>query len=113
MRKVPHIDKVSATFGDISHMPKMAEIPEEVNMYSGRAPELKVVQTWFFSGLGEDVERLKPRKGIDKNDALRAIAAIMRSWEPKHEHKTAACAYLMREWFELQPENEEVNDLQA
>ena len=30
-----------------------------------------------------------------------AIAAILASFEPKHEHKEAGAAYLLSQWFEL------------
>ena len=55
---------------------------------------------WFYCGL-KSVDGLKPREGIDKAKALAHIQSIMRSCEPKHEHKTAGCAYLFEKWFDL------------
>lgn len=40
-----------------------------------------------------------PKPGIDKDKAFNHISSIMRSFQPKHEHKTAACAYLFELWF--------------
>jgi len=40
-----------------------------------------------------------PNDGIDQNKALRHIKAILGSFEPKHEHKEAAAAYLLSLWF--------------
>lgn len=58
----------------------------------------KLFHDWFYHGLTE--LNLIPKLGIDKEKALRHIRAIMVSWAPKHEDKTAACAYLFEQWFE-------------
>jgi len=42
---------------------------------------------------------LEPKEGIDPYKSGRHIMAIMRSYAPKHEHKIAACAYLMSRFF--------------
>lgn len=55
----------------------------------------------FFFGVGN--LKLTPMPGIDKEKAWRHIWAVMGSFEPKHEHKEAACAYLMSLWFEDGP----------
>lgn len=79
-------------------MPKYQEVPEEFKKFHGNK-WIAVVDEWFFRGLSDNAE-FKPKKGIDQSKALRHISAIMRSWEPKHEHKIAACAYLLSEWFD-------------
>jgi hypothetical protein len=43
---------------------------------------------------------IKPKEGVDVDKALRHIQAIMRSYQPKHEHKEAAVAYLLSQWFD-------------
>jgi len=54
-------------------------------------------EKWFAFGLkGADVT---PREGIDKETAFRHLAAIQGSFEPKHEYKVAAVAYLASLWF--------------
>lgn len=40
------------------------------------------------------------REGIDAERAWTHIQTIMRSFEPKHEYKEAACTYLMSIWFD-------------
>lgn len=77
-------------------MPKYADVPEEFRR--GGTKWNKVVNKWFFGGL-EGVTFV-PKEGVDQSKALRHIAAIMRSFEPKHEHKEAGCAYLFDQWFE-------------
>lgn len=55
------------------------------------------VSQWFFRGA--DPKVLVPKEGVDKTSALRHIQCIMGSFEPKHEHKIAAVALLLDEWF--------------
>lgn len=57
---------------------------------------------WFFHGLPKGTQ-FKPRNGVDQNLALRHLAAIQGSFEPKHEHKEAAVAYLASLWFKDVP----------
>ena len=78
------------------HLPSYSGIPEEFQR--GRTPWNKLVTRWFFKGLPVDAE-FHPRDGIDANDAFRHIRYCMGSWEPKHEHKEAGCAYLLSQWF--------------
>jgi len=58
----------------------------------------KFVGQWFY--VGADAKLLIPKPGIDKAVALRHLKYIMHSYEPKHEDKVTAVAYLMGEWFE-------------
>jgi len=52
-----------------------------------------------FSGLKKS-EVPPVKEGIDVNMALRHLHAIQGSFEPKHEYKEAAVAYLASLWFE-------------
>jgi hypothetical protein len=56
-----------------------------------------VAQSWFLNRL--DLNRLIPKPGIDKSKALRHIEVIIDSFEPRYEHKVAAVAILLEEWF--------------
>ncbi len=58
----------------------------------------KVASDWFFFGLAKST--WKPKPGVDKNKALRAITATLGDFGPEHNHKIAGCAYLLSEWFE-------------
>jgi len=83
--------------GDMKKLlPPMNEIPEEFQ--DGRTKWNDLISGWFFRGLTK--LELAPREGVDKQKALRHVKAIMVSWEPKHEHKEAGCAYLMSQFFE-------------
>lgn len=72
-------------------MPDPSTIPRE-SKHSG------LVSRWFFSGLPKDTEFV-PREGIEPGKALAHVKCIMGSFEPKHEHKEAACAFLLDQWF--------------
>lgn len=77
-------------------MPPYAEIPAEFK--NDRTVWNRLVSDWFFCGVKNLT--LTPKDGIDKDKALRHIKTVMGSFEPKHEHKEAACAYLLSQWFE-------------
>lgn len=79
-------------------MPKYKDIPDEFKDWNNRNKWSKLVTTWFFRGLKS--AKWTPKPGVDTNKALRHVGAIMGSFEPKHEHKEAACAFLLSEWFE-------------
>lgn len=80
-------------------LPPMSEIPEEFKR--DHNPWCSVVSRWFFGGLTkEEVAAWAPKEDIDKDMALRHVKAALGSFEPKHEHKEAGCAYLLSLWFE-------------
>lgn len=103
MIPVPQINALDLAFGDIKYLPKMDDIPKEFhdrydNIYC------KVINQWFFNGYikAESIATITPKEGIDKVEAQRALAVILRSFAPKHEHKVAGCAYLLSQWFNVE-----------
>lgn len=91
------VDKVDMVFGvgTARLMPDYADIPAEFKRAHGKWCDF--ASTWFFKGLkGASFE---PREGIDPAKALRHLRTIIGSFEPKHEHKEAAVAYLASLWF--------------
>ena len=78
-------------------LPDMVGIPEEFQKKYNKWNT--IVSTWFFRGLSKETQFI-PKEGIDPQAALDHVTAIMRSFEPKHEHKMAGCAYLLSLWFE-------------
>ena len=79
-----------------SLMPDKADIPEDIMRRHSKW--CRVTSDWFFCGLHD--AKWKPRKGVDQRKALRHVGTILGSWEPKHEDKEAAVAYLLSQWFE-------------
>lgn len=77
-------------------MPSWESIPEEYRR--GRNWANGFQRDWFFFGL-ESMD-LPWKEGIDSMKAMRHLAAIQGSFEPKHEHKEAAVAYLVDSWTE-------------
>ncbi len=83
-----HIDKL---------LPQYDDIPEEFRR--NRGTEWNVfVRDWFFAGWPED-RLLYTRPDVDAEAAFRHLYTIMRSFEPKHEHKEAGVAWLMSRWY--------------
>lgn len=82
--------------GDMSKlMPAYKDIPDEFKRASNKWNQL--FNDMFFSGISELT--LKPKDGIDAKKAWRHLRAFAGSFEPKHEHKEAAFAYLCSQWF--------------
>jgi len=77
-------------------LPPYNEIPEEFKD-NGDSKWLKFQRDWFFRGISN--LHATTRDGVDRSEALAHLAAIQRSFEPKHEHKEAAVAYLASRWF--------------
>lgn len=76
-------------------LPPMSEVPEAFLQHSN--PWRKVVAQWFFEGLPKG--SLRAQEGVDETDALRHVAAALRSLIPSHGHKCAGVAYLLSLWF--------------
>lgn len=84
--------------GDVTQlMPKWEEIPVQFRAYKGNE-WVKFVTSWFFAGWPTD-RVLYTREDVDPNEALVHLSTIMRSFQPKHEHKEAAVAWLMSRWY--------------
>jgi hypothetical protein len=106
MLQIPNVDEPGVVFGDITHMPKFDTLPEEFRRE--RSLYCAAVSHWFYGGAKRDGDtliidgkRFKAKPGVDATKALKAIKAVLGSWEPKHEHKIAACGFMLSEWFEL------------
>lgn len=97
---VPDLTQVDVIFGNIKHLPPYDVIPDRFRNRSD--PYVKFVAEWFFQGrTQEDMRRLKTRASVERGKALAAIKCVLGSFEPRHEHKEAGCAFMLHEWFEL------------
>lgn len=95
----PTLTKLDLAFGNVDHLPPWEKIPVEFRRLHG--PWCQQVARWFFMGADKEwVDRITPKPGVDKTAALLAVQAILRSFEPKHEHKEAGAAYLLSLWFD-------------
>lgn len=77
-------------------MPDRSAVPE----YEDRHLWEDFVSTWFFLGDPFSKYDIGVREGVDGNKAIRHATAILKSFEPKHEHKTEATAWLLSRWFD-------------
>ena len=96
--KVQEVSDLDIAFGGraMELLPAYTDIPEEFR--DGRTKWNDLVSTWFFCGIKN--AQWKPKDGIDPEKAIRHIRACLGSFEPKHEHKEAGCAYLLSEFFD-------------
>lgn len=99
---VPELDPIEAAFpaNVLSWIPPRDQIPDEFAFRPGRESEWnEIASGWFYDGLPDNV-KFYPRKGIDPERAIQALLALLNSFQPKHEHKEEAAAYLLSLWFE-------------
>jgi hypothetical protein len=93
------VSQLDVAFGNVRElklMPAYGDIPEQFR--NGKSKWIGFQQQWFYFGAKK--EGLIAKKGIDLDVALRHLAAIQASFEPKHEHKEAAVAYLASLWLD-------------
>lgn len=96
------IDAATLVFpANVSHlMPAYGKIPDEFKRSSGTKWN-DLFSKWFFGGVKG--LRFVRKPGVDDataEKALRQIRCVMGSYEPKHEHKEAACAYMLSRFFD-------------
>ncbi len=80
------------------YIPEWGDIPQEFRAWPPRNKWGRLVSDWFYSGV--KLGKLTPKEGIDAQAAMRHVQYCMKSFEPKHEHKEAGCAYLLSLWFD-------------
>ena len=100
MYPIAELSKASAIFGcnALEIMPKYEDIPKEFKNLNRPTKWNRLVTDWFFRGLKQ--LDIVPKEGVDKSKALTHIKCIIGSFEPQDEHKEAAAAYLLSEWFD-------------
>jgi hypothetical protein len=90
---------LDCAFGaDLKDYPPFDTIPEQFRR--GNSPANNVVGTLFFKGGSLDQFGLRVKAGVDRSAFYGALKAMLCSFAPKHEHKEAACAWLVHEFTE-------------
>lgn len=91
------IDDVTLAFpAAVSELlPPADQIPDD---YPGREFWLRFAERWWAGTLPEGTE-MHAQAGVDAQAAGRHLTAILRSFEPKHEHKISGAAWLACRWF--------------
>lgn len=97
MKPNENITQLDIAFGPknlAEFLPAMGSIPKE--FFKDSNPWNQWISKWFFSGLKEYAVAVN---GVNFKQAHAHINVILGSFEPKHEHKIAGCAYLASMWF--------------
>lgn len=94
-----NFDGLDCAFGArLADYPAYESIPEEFRRGHSKAND--VVGTLFFRGGQLSDFGLSLKAGIDPRAFHSALKAMLGSFDPKHEHKKAACAWLVSEYTE-------------
>lgn len=96
------VDDVTLAFpADVEHlMPERRFCEDELKKLPGAGRDwVEFQRKWFFEGLPATTT-FNMREGINGTMAFRHLDAIQGSFQPKHEHKEAAVAYLASLWIE-------------
>lgn len=98
MFPVKEVSDVELAFpANVLHlMPKYEDIPEEFK--STDTKWNRFFRHAFYFGVSK--LEFKVKAGVDPGKAYRHVRAVMGSYEPKHEHKEAAVAFLLSQWFD-------------
>lgn len=92
------IEQAFGAAGRVSdYLPPRDLIPKEFDNWGNKWN--RTASSWFHKGLPEGTKFI-PKEGVDTEKALTHLATVLRSFEPKHEHKLAGVGWLMSLWFE-------------
>lgn len=99
MMKPIIVNDVDIAFGGRTDelLPAWNDIPEE--FHKGSNKWHKFANALFFGDAGKNTQ-IVPKAGIDVHEAARHVKAILGSFNPKHEHKIAGCAFLLSEFYQ-------------
>ena len=93
---IPRVQQVfPANLGDL--LPPLDLIPEAYR--SGRAGHVSTYARSMALGRIDESLALIKRPGVDPELAWTHLCTIASSFEPKHEHKEAALAWLLSMWY--------------
>ncbi len=79
---------------DLGLLPKWEDIPEEFRDHNNEWNRA-ASKIFFRGGRG-----LVFKEGVDVVKAKRHLTACLRSFQPKHEHKTAGVGWLLSQWLQ-------------
>lgn len=77
-------------------LPPYDSVPAEFKRRDN--PFVQFVKEWFFRGIDLKEWALERLPGISDDEAQerwKQVQCCLGSWEPKHEHKEAGCAYML------------------
>jgi anaerobic selenocysteine-containing dehydrogenase len=95
---IPKVTDAEIAFGTTKHLPEEKDIPKEFTDETSTWNTL--FDKLFYGHKDSDKIEMYPKIGVNPVAAMRLIKAHMVSFEPKHEHKRAACSYLFSKYFD-------------
>ncbi len=92
----------------MEHLPPWEEIPDDFKNESHSA--CNVLPRWMFGDLftKEPMASIVGKEGVSAKTIFYHIDTILRSYEPKHEHKEAGVAYMISLWVRSVIKGDEV-----
>lgn len=97
--RVPNFSDVEVAFGASASAYLTREQMGD-DFYGDRNEFTRHVNGLFFKGGSVLPEGRRWRAGINAKNAGRAVAALLRSFEPKHEIKVGTVGYALSQWTE-------------
>lgn len=98
--KFPEATMLNYAFSTFDTPPELLEEAKRLHYDRDVFPANRLFSKWFYGGL-EKTPNFKD--GVDREQAQRAMnwaVCYMRSFAPKHEHKTAVCAFIFNEYLD-------------
>jgi len=91
--QLPRFNALSAAFGAAGNdYPPASMIPDGLHKFED------IASTLFFKGGKLSDHGIEFKPGIERRSAMTAIQALLCSFAPKHEIKTATVAWALSEW---------------
>ena len=98
IEEIPEVSQVDLAFGNTKLMPKWEEIPKDFK--HGKTKWNELFSIWFYRGLeGITLDKIDGLTNEEATKVVRYIRSFMVSFQPKHEHKEAAVAYILSLYF--------------
>lgn len=95
---LPEPSQVDFAFPTYDTDARLLEMAKEQGFDNHKNPYNELVTNVFFQGCGGFVKKDDiPEEYTNK--VYNYYRCLIRSWRPKHEHKTAVCAFLLSEIF--------------
>ena len=99
--QIPEVTRLELALGTARYLPEWDSLPEEFRRGHVK-PWCDIVGRWFFNGLSVKAEGLVAKPEIDQQQAPAALSALLKSFDPDHNHKINGIAYLMSQWFDIE-----------
>ena len=94
--ELKEVTDLDVQLGNAEGMPPYQDL---YKTYDVTHPTVLFAESIFYGMTS--LREVKEKEGVDRRLAVRHLAAWMKDWGPKQEHKMAACAALLEQYFEV------------